>query len=61
MQRNKRCPLYPWDCDRESGHAQMVMSALAPKADMCSAFIHVCFGPIADIGLFLARALRFSR
>ena len=26
------------------------MSALPPKADMCSARGHVCFGPIADIG-----------
>jgi hypothetical protein len=25
------------------------MSALPPKADMCSALAHVCFGPIADI------------
>ena len=25
------------------------MSALHPKADMCSALAHVCFGPIADI------------
>ena len=25
------------------------MSALPPKADMCSAPAHVCFGPIADI------------
>jgi hypothetical protein len=25
------------------------MSALAPKADMCSAIAHVGFGPIADI------------
>src|SRR5215470_9941675 len=25
------------------------MSALPPKADMCSAVGHVCFGPIADI------------
>jgi hypothetical protein len=25
------------------------MSALPPKADMCSAQAHVCFGPIADI------------
>ena len=31
---------------------QMVMSALPPKADMCGAFIHVCFGPIADIQEF---------
>ena len=27
---------------------QMVMSALHPKADMCSAARHVRFGPIAD-------------
>jgi hypothetical protein len=26
-----------------------VMSALHPKADMCGATAHVCFGPIADI------------
>jgi hypothetical protein len=25
------------------------MSALPPKADMCSALAHICFGPIADI------------
>jgi hypothetical protein len=25
------------------------MSALAPKADMCSALAYVCFGPIADM------------
>src|SRR5262249_24812995 len=35
--------------DRESGHRQTVMSALPPKADMCSATAHVCFGPKADI------------
>src|SRR4029450_1295988 len=29
---------------------QPVMSALPPKADMCSALAHVCFGPIADLG-----------
>ena len=29
--------------------AQKVMSALPPKADMCSALAHVCFVPIADI------------
>ena len=32
--------------DRKSGHAAMVMSALHLKADM---YVHVCFGPIADI------------
>ena len=30
--------------------AQSGMSALTPKADMCSALAHVCFGPKADIG-----------
>jgi hypothetical protein len=30
--------------------AQKDMSALPPKADMCSALTHVCFVPIADIG-----------
>jgi hypothetical protein len=29
---------------------QKAMSALPPKADMCSATAHVCYGPIADIG-----------
>jgi len=28
--------------DRESGFPQTVMSALPPKADMCSAVAHVC-------------------
>jgi hypothetical protein len=27
------------------------MSALPPKADMCSALAHVCFGPKADMSL----------
>src|SRR5262245_14088173 len=35
--------------DRESEIPQTVMSALLPKADMCGALAHVCFGPIADI------------
>src|SRR5262245_57993146 len=35
--------------DRESRLPQTVMSALPPKADMCSAVANVCFGPIADI------------
>jgi hypothetical protein len=29
---------------------QTGMSALPPKADICSATAHVCYGPIADIG-----------
>jgi hypothetical protein len=29
------------------------MSALPPKADMCSALAHVCFGPKADITISL--------
>ena len=40
---------YP-NSDRESGLPQTVMSALPPKADMCTAQAHVCFGPKADIG-----------
>src|SRR5262245_25347704 len=35
--------------DRKSRHPQNVMSALPPKADMCSARNHVCFGPKADM------------
>jgi len=27
----------------------LAMSALPPKADMCSALVHVCFGPKADM------------
>jgi len=34
--------------DRESGHPQTVMSALPPKADMCSAVADVGYGPKAD-------------
>ena len=37
------------DSDHESGHVLMVMSALPPKADMCSALGHVRLGPKADI------------
>ena len=33
----------------ESRHAAMVMSALHPKADMCSAPYNVRYGPKADI------------
>jgi hypothetical protein len=34
-------------CDARS------ISALPPKADICSALTHVCFGPIADISTLL--------
>src|SRR5262249_55867932 len=30
---------------------QKSMSALPPKADMCSALAHVCYGPEGDIGV----------
>jgi hypothetical protein len=55
------CPLWVISCsakrhvrftpnsDRKSGHQFRVMSALPPKADMCSALADVCFGPKADI------------
>jgi len=29
------------------------MSALPPKADVCGALAHLCFGPIADIATLL--------
>jgi hypothetical protein len=35
--------------DRESEIPQKAMSALHPKADMCSALAYVCLGPEADI------------
>src|SRR5262245_38757602 len=38
------------DNDRKSGFPHKVMSALPPKADMCSAARDVRFGPKADIG-----------
>jgi hypothetical protein len=38
----------PPKSDRESGFLRKVMSALSPKADMCSARAHVRFGPKAD-------------
>jgi hypothetical protein len=39
--------------DRESEFPQKVMSALPPKADMCGALAYVCFGPKADIELYV--------
>jgi hypothetical protein len=45
----KRHVRFTPNSDRKSRHAAMVMSALPPKADMCGANRHVCFGPIADI------------
>jgi hypothetical protein len=53
--------------DRKSGHPHKVMSALAPKADMCGALVDVCYGPIADISQhkrhvrFLHRAVETSK
>src|SRR5262249_51971235 len=41
----------------KSGSAVEALSALPPKADMCSALAHVRFGPIADI-CRLIRSLR---
>ena len=37
---------------------QTVMSALPPKADMCSAASDVCFGPKADIAIIRSHHLR---
>src|SRR5262245_54096509 len=33
-------------------HRRYCMSALPPKADMCIAQPHVCFGPIADMASY---------
>src|SRR5262245_42742151 len=41
------------DSDRESGHPRKAMSALPPKADICSANTDVCYGPIADMACLL--------
>jgi hypothetical protein len=46
--QNAMSALLP-NSDRESGFPQTGMSALPPKADMCGAHAHVCFGPKADI------------
>jgi hypothetical protein len=45
----KRRVRFAPDSDRESGFSRKVMSALPPKAGMCSARGHVRFGPIADM------------
>jgi len=38
------------ESDRESGHAANVhLSALPPKADLCGVTTNVGYGPIADI------------
>jgi hypothetical protein len=50
----KRDVRYTPNSDRESEFPQTIMSALPPKADMCSARGHVCFGPEADIMLIAA-------
>jgi hypothetical protein len=63
-QRNCHVRFTP-DNDRESEFPQTVMSALPPKADMCSATMDVRYGPKADISeqapklsyLFFARSL----
>jgi hypothetical protein len=39
---------------------QKRMSALPPKADMCGAVAHVCFGPIADITNLFDQLVRAS-
>src|SRR5262249_35361898 len=39
----------------------MVMSALPPKADMCGAHAHVCFGPKADISSPVVKGFHFLR
>ena len=48
MQCTNLCPLIPYS-DHEGGPPQNTMSALPPKADMCSALVNVRFVPIADM------------
>jgi hypothetical protein len=45
----KRHVCFTPESDRESEIPQKAMSALPLKADMCSALVHVRFGPIADM------------
>jgi hypothetical protein len=44
--------------DRESGFPQAYMSAFTPKADVCGANCHVCFGP--EAGILAASFLRIA-
>ena len=50
LQRKKRRPLNPRQRLRKqtcaNGHVRF-----APKADLCSAMAHVCYGPIADMSM----------
>jgi hypothetical protein len=45
----KRYVRFTPNSDHEIRHPQTAMSPLRPKADMCDALAHVCFGPKADI------------
>src|SRR5262245_11832895 len=47
--------------DRKSGLPQTVMSALPPKADMCSVVADVRYGPIADIALIIRSTRRHDQ
>src|SRR5262249_52860155 len=53
---NCLCEIYLSDAMSALGQKQtfalhQLIFALPPKADICGALAHVCFGPIADIGL----------
>ena len=54
--------------DRKSRLSKEFVSALPPKADMCSAKAYVCYGPIADISPYsmtpeadVARVICFTK
>jgi hypothetical protein len=49
VRRKTLRPLYPPTTTAKADFRTVVMSALPPKADMCSATSDVCFGPLADI------------
>ena len=46
--QHKRHVRFTPNSDRESEFPHKVMSAIPPKADMCSALTYVCFGAKAD-------------
>src|SRR5262249_30184102 len=51
MPRSWRRPQH----QKQTFAAQNSISALPPKADMCGALAHVCFGPEADMRLLLIK------
>jgi len=58
--KNVHGRVHPVDGDRENDNPTTTYdgkSSLLPKADVCGANRHVCFGPIADLGVYAAATL----